>query len=110
MNGQRKCILTNKLDTHASMHAYFFLAKLLSNQPDPCCFKFVSDLCAFSHVAEVLDSVPDAVVDLARLLCAEVGAVRVVLARVESKTQKRAISLMIQMRGIGLTLAWRCSP
>ena len=44
-------------------------------------------MCAwvFSHVAEVLDSVPDAVVDLARLFGAEMGAERVVLSGVESK-------------------------
>ena len=54
-----------------------------------------SDLCVsvFSHVAEVLDSVPDAVVDLARLLGAEVGAVRVVLARIESKTRQSHIKV-----------------
>ena len=49
----------------------------------------------FSHVAEVLDSVPDAVVGLARLLGAEVGAVRVVLARVESKTRQRHIKVSL---------------
>ena len=43
----------------------------------------------FSNVAEVLNCVPDAVVDLAGLLGAEVGAVGVVLARVESKIQEQ---------------------